>query len=160
MPNHLDAAWNGLFHCFPVEDFEPWLRKRALHTNPDAFCAQQLSPCSEHCVLVYCAACTTNATQSPQVMCDLGATTTWSAGDTVQVTVPVVAGPGSATNAINTAFVTDSLNRTTNDTHPVTITQDDTVSKAELGSVHQQCHNKWPRPRNIGQLPLLLPTPC
>jgi hypothetical protein len=82
--------------------------------------------------LVFSAACVTNSAATPNsFVCDLGASTVWNSGDTVEITVPVVAGLSSATNAINTATVTDDQNRTTSDTFPVNINVDPTVSAAD-----------------------------
>jgi hypothetical protein len=48
----------------------------------------------------------------------------------VEITVPVVAGLSAATNAINTAIITDDQNRTSQDTFAVTINVDPSVSAA------------------------------
>ncbi|KAF6262366.1 hypothetical protein COO60DRAFT_1636040 [Scenedesmus sp. NREL 46B-D3] len=70
-------------------------------------------------------ACVTNAAAAPAtISCDLGASTIWNAGETVEITVPATAGLAAATNAINTAVITDNQNRTTNDTYPVNINAD------------------------------------
>jgi hypothetical protein len=79
------------------------------------------------------AACVTNTAATPDtITCDLGANTVWNAGDTVEITVPVVAGLAAAINAVNTAVITDDKNRTSQDTFPVTINVDPTVGAAVL----------------------------
>jgi hypothetical protein len=83
--------------------------------------------------LLLLAACVTNTASKPYtITCDLGATTVWNEGDTVEITVPVEAGLAAATNAINTAVITDDQNRTTQDTFPVTINVDPSVGAAAL----------------------------
>ncbi|WIA18467.1 hypothetical protein OEZ85_009923 [Tetradesmus obliquus] len=69
--------------------------------------------------------CVTNSAASPNtITCDLGTSTVWNAGDTVEISVPVVAGLSAAANTVNTATVTDDQNRTSSDTFPVTINVD------------------------------------
>jgi hypothetical protein len=83
------------------------------------------------CCHLLLAACVNNTAATPDtITCDLGASTVWNSGDTVEITVPVVAGANAATNAINTATVTDDQNRTTSDTFPVNINVDPTVGAA------------------------------
>jgi hypothetical protein len=79
-------------------------------------------------VALLAAACTNAGANPVTVNCDLGATTTWLAGETVEITVPVTAGLSAAPNAINTATITDDQGRTSNDTFPVTIVVDSLVS--------------------------------
>jgi hypothetical protein len=80
------------------------------------------------CSSLLCAACTNAGANPVTVNCDLGATTTWNAGETVQITVPVTAGLSAVSNAINTAIITDDQGRSSNDTFPVTIAVDASVS--------------------------------
>ncbi|WIA38754.1 hypothetical protein OEZ86_002047 [Tetradesmus obliquus] len=69
--------------------------------------------------------CVNNSAASPNtITCDLGTSTVWNAGDTVEISVPVVAGLSAAANTVNTATVTDDQNRTSSDTFPVTINVD------------------------------------
>lgn len=93
-------------------------------------CGAALQLCHDCCATrrLQCAACVTNAAAAPAtISCDLGASTVWNAGETVEITVPATAGLAPATNAINTAVITDNQNRTTNDTYPVNINADPLV---------------------------------
>jgi hypothetical protein len=78
---------------------------------------------------VLLAACLNTTSSTPvTISCDLGVSTVWNAGETAEVKVPVTAGLTAANNVLNTAIVSDNQGRTQNDTFPITINVDDTVS--------------------------------
>lgn len=62
-----------------------------------------------HCTPHLCAACVTTPSTSPEIACDLGAVS-WTAGDFVIVTVPVIAGSTAGVNLVNRATVNATLN--------------------------------------------------
>ncbi|WIA18464.1 hypothetical protein OEZ85_009921 [Tetradesmus obliquus] len=69
--------------------------------------------------------CTTTPSISPEFTCNLGATTTWAAGDIIRVTVPVVASPSPGSIPLtNVANVFDLKNESASSNASVEICKD------------------------------------
>lgn len=68
--------------------------------------------------------CTTTPSTSPEFTCNLGATTTWAAGDIIRVTVPVVASPSPGSILTNVANMFDLKNESASSNASVEICKD------------------------------------
>lgn len=68
------------------------------------------------CACAACiAGCVTTASAKPEFVCNLGANVTWAKGDSVRVTVPIVAALNATGNLTNVASVVDLKNNTAGD---------------------------------------------